>query len=399
MSLSLKNRQVDVMLALLKKQLKIIGWTIISLAGLTVILVTIILAFFGTLYFLFNKVLYKPIITPLDISSLPITRTDKAGQSSHLKIINQTNIATGYGHRPSILINGTNAIIAPTFSDQINILDNENAQTPFLLGSYKVPFSSGVWDIKIQGHYAYIVMENGLNILDISKPDHLKIIGTYPTQNDITHLGIDHDRVYLFDKDEGLNILDISNPIVPRLIQYFKNEDISFIKEIAYNYPVLYFWGCNSIHTFDFSDPNHPQKIMPFNTKYDSCPYELYPLSNQFTVFNQIALMNEVYNSEGMKYNLTVLDVSNPNNPLYLHYFDNWCQNCIFGGDSQKFIYFQMGNTLHLMDFSNPRAPVELGYYMFPFDDSDTWYISIGKENLIYVMDKNYNFYTLQYTP
>ena len=387
------------MRSLLRKQLKIIGWTIIGLAGLTIILIAIILLFFGTFYFLFNKAIYQPIITPLDISSLPITKADEVGQAFHLKIINQTKIATSYGHRPSILINGTNAIIAPAFSDQINILDNKNTQTPFLLGSYKVPFSSGIWDIKIQGNYAYIVMENGLNILDLSKPDHLEIIGTYPTQYDITHLDIDHDRVYLFDKRKGLNILDVSNPTAPRLIKYFRNEDISFIREIAYNYPTLYFRGCNSIHPFDFSDPNHPQKIKPFNTKYNSCPYESYPLSNQFSLIDQIALMNEVYSSEGMKYNLTVLDVSNPNNPLYLHYFDNWCQNCIFGGDSQEFIYFQIGHTLHLMDFSNPKAPVELGYYTFPFEDSDAWYISIGKENLIYVMDKNHNFYSLQYTP
>lgn len=369
------------------------------------IAIVIVLAWFvglilGFFYFTSDEYSYNP--NPIDLN---LPKPIKTG-SSHIKLISKNNLGQ-LSHSPAIIFTNVNVHFFPDFaSDKLYLLDNsENIK---IQDTYGIPQNTKFWDIKIQGHFIYIGTDDGLKIMDISNLIFSEIVGAFKTPNRIFQVVVKDNRTYMVDDQAGFYILDTSNIAHPQLISYFKRLfNIYQIDEMSVVENLVYVNDCSTISILDISDTSNPKLRSSYEPRYGFCPTANHTYGNQVDVIDHLVFMNESYKSgidPVINSHLSLLDVSDPSQPVYLgsSTLDSnvWSENASFVGVTSKLVYLRSFNNINLIDFSNPKAPVELGYYELP-DESPyyKWNISLGENNLIYVLDEDFNFYTLKYEP
>jgi hypothetical protein len=72
-------------------------------------------------------------------------------------------------------------------------------------------------DIKVSGSYAYVAMDGGIAVVDISTPASPSVAATYATTNPVYSLDLVGTTLYAASGNTGLIILDISTPASPSL--------------------------------------------------------------------------------------------------------------------------------------------------------------------------------------
>jgi hypothetical protein len=168
-------------------------------------------------------------------------------------------------------------------------------------------FSGSLRDIVVRGEFAYIAdYSNGLVIFDVSDPySPLKLSGTEPENGDIVSVEIEGDYAYCAARFGGLIVYDISDPANPFITgQVTEIGNISYVKKIG-NYAYVYpYYGSGLL--FDISDPSNPQELdVPIG----------------FSV-------KEIHTAQGFAFcisiteGLSIYDVTNPGNPIYLSGYD-----------------------------------------------------------------------------
>jgi len=105
-------------------------------------------------------------------------------------------------------------------SCELIIADVRDPAQPSEVGRYAFP--GGAWDVAISQHLAYVAVgyapnekEDGLYVLDVSKPTEPMLVGTYPVTG-ATGLAVAGDTVYL--RAEGylqvVSVIDPSDPVL-----------------------------------------------------------------------------------------------------------------------------------------------------------------------------------------
>lgn len=341
-------------------------------------------------------ILDSPEVFHPSVLDLPITKPIHFGQSHHIELVRQIG-GNNSGNTTSVAFEGSKVLISK-LDGSLYILSVSEPSQPYVVGSSKLPADSVVICVKMQGNFVYLGMKDGLHVLDISDSANPTTVFIYKTMGWLQHIAVNNTRAYLVDKNDGLYILDITNPAHPNLLGYYKTiNGINFIKDIAIAGKYVYLVA-KAIHIMDMSNPSNIKEAGSFT------PYYGFDDDNgkeKIAVYENIAFLNEGYKKSFdpvfMSY-LTILDISNPTKPTYIVSY-NWCRECTIGGSSPDFLYLLMNNELHLVDFSSPRDLIDLGYFGLPSENIYEWYANIGKENTIYVVDDQSNFYSLQYTP
>jgi hypothetical protein len=377
-----------------------ISWVITIFVVIVIVFAWFVALIIGFIYFTSDEYSYNP--SPINLN---LPKFSKTG-SSHIKLISKNNLGQ-LNHSPAIIFTNVNVHFFPDFtSDKLYLLNNsENIK---IQDTYDVPQNTNFRDIKIQGHFIYIGTDDGLKILDISNFTFSKIVGAFNTPNRIFRVVVKDNRTYLVDDRAGFYILDTSDITHPQLISYFKRLfNIYQIDEISIVENLVYVNDCSTISILDFSNISSPKLISSYKPRYGFCPTANHAYGNHVAVIDHLVFMNEAYKSgvdPVIDSHLSLLDVSNPSQPVYLgsSTLDSniWSENASFIGTTSKLVYLRSFNNINLMDFSNPKAPVELGSYELPDENPYyKWDISLGENNLIYVLDEDFNFYTLKYEP
>ncbi len=329
------------------------------------------------------------------ILELPIVHPVISGQALNIESVSQI-ADTKFGNTWLAAI-GEKYVFIYDIDDNQLIIDISQPTNPRFLSQYKPPNDRMILDAEVHGKLAFLGTENGFEILNISLPKIVETVGTYQTPDRIKYVSINDNRAYLIDIDDGFYILDITAPNLPTLLAYHeKLLGIKHISDIVANGNYVYLVGEN-VYIIDMSVPLNPIKVGSYTPQY-GFEHSAEPM---ISVASKYAFLNEGYKKSLdpiIVSRLTVMDISNPAEPSYVASY-NWCEYCFVGGVSADLVLLQMGNEVHLVNFSKPNAPIEVAYYGLPKRDKYGWFSYFGSNNYLYLVDDESGFYSLHYSP
>ncbi len=234
----------------------------------------------------------------------------------------------------------------------------------------------------IQGKYLYVGVYTNLYILDISNPAFVNIVGRlfdvglmYPEK-----LEVHGKYAYsLSTASEGkLVITDISNPSAPRIVGQYRNDSRlisgssagSLYMSGRYAYVPTY----DYLNIIDISNSSNPK--MANSMQYDSLS------ASDIKVQGRYAYVSS-YDYDFV----TIIDVSNPLNPVYVgNYTDT---NNLDGANSLyvsgSYAYVTAANkfSISILNISNPSSPQLVGTYSNALLENPKKVVVYGKYALV----------------
>ncbi len=227
-------------------------------------------------------------------------------------------------------------------SSRFRIIDVADPTAPFLAastahGSYRI------YDVDIDGDYAYVASVNGLSIVDISTPASPVTVGGVTTPGWTISVIKEGDYVYLGAfSSGGLEIIDVSNPADPVLVGSYDTPGsayyVSYVKGYIYLSDNA---ATNGMLIFDVSDPTDPQLVNTLSTS---------GVSGFVATKGDIAYMNT---AGGMH----IYDVSDPATPVLLATSSLAASSYAPITISGDVLYTASGSQAKIIDISNPTAP------------------------------------------
>jgi hypothetical protein len=99
-------------------------------------------------------------------------------------------------------------------SSNLAVVDVTNLQAPVLAAQLATPASAN--DVRVVGSIAYMALDSGLLLVDVSDPAHPAALANLSIANgQQVRLAVGGTLVYLADLDFGLHIVDVSDPLHP----------------------------------------------------------------------------------------------------------------------------------------------------------------------------------------
>jgi hypothetical protein len=275
-----------------------------------------------------------------------------------------------------VTINGDYAYVA-VLENGLQVIDISDPTNPNVIGSYyDIPLKT-IQDIAIKGNYAYVANQhNGLLVIDISDPSQPKYAGVYDTPGVAMGVALNGNYAYVADGNMGLQVLDITDPAHPELAGSFESlSTYMYSVSVKDSYAYVLSQGLEII---DISDPTQPLHIGS--------------LTLGGTHGEIIVRDDYVYVSgEG----LISIDVSDPANPRIVGNYKSWAVPYIPPGNytysSQVFwgldisgnYAYLTGNTLQMIDITDPTNLRWVGSYNTP---GKIYSIDVN-ENYAYIAD------------
>lgn len=138
-----------------------------------------------------------------------------------------------------------------------------NPANPYFIGGIATCDTlGGIYDVFINGHYAYCAAAIGLRIIDISNPYNPISVAKCSLSTYCDHIYVSGDYAYIADYDGGrLWIIDVSNPYNPSPAGYYypiRVNDIYVAGDYAYLSDDHYGGG---VRIFDVSNPANPIEV------------------------------------------------------------------------------------------------------------------------------------------
>ena len=242
--------------------------------------------------------------------------------ATHPELQSYTQLENGVFSQ--FLINGNRIYFSVTDNpwdeshSQLFVMDFTDPQSPELSEFWGV--DDFVQDIFITGDIAYILVREDILILNISDPDNIELMSTFP------------------DESFGGN-----NRIIVE-------GDVAYV--LDYNYVVC----------LDVSDLENIQIMGEVFTE-GGCVVTIYDLSKVGDVLYFAEKLDWCDGSPTDGY-VNAIDVGDPNNPVFLGRNEAWSSKFPTGiepiGES---ILVSLGKGLKVMDYSDPEFPVEIGEF------------------------------------
>jgi hypothetical protein len=143
---------------------------------------------------------------------------------------------------------GNVGYMAQSSYDCIRSIDLSNPNSPSLLGTYTdetdVHYRLAVYD-----HYAYVVGNDGLTIVDIADPRNMQQIGFFNRNLGNVQIAVYDHFAYLQDRNEQLIALDLSDPTAPVVVG--TNGLNEFCTDMKGDNGTLYVTTGNKLYLFD----------------------------------------------------------------------------------------------------------------------------------------------------
>jgi hypothetical protein len=185
-----------------------------------------------------------------------------------------------------------------------------------------------------------------------------RLLGSYPTSREAPNVFVLNGIAYIANGEDGVRILDVSDPSQPLEIGHYpleNTQNIIVVDDIAYvveqgllkdNMALK-----DKLVILDVQSPANPQYL----GEYQPDSYTHQSLSNM-AVFDQV-----VYLTFSDK--MIAVDASEPAQPVMVgeySFFSNISSPGVVVVDG---IAFLQANELHVVNFRDPAAPVEIGGY------------------------------------
>ncbi len=223
-------------------------------------------------------------------------------------------------------------------------------QPPFGLNSWNVDLvgmtGGAVYDVAVQGNYAYCANGVGLVVLDVSVPESPRWTGGLMLLEGGWRVTAVPPYVYLGDIVGGFYVIDVSAPQQPRVVGYCDtgNRDRG-IQKIALSGSYAYL-ACRSrgLQVMDISDRRNPRLVSSLS--FSGYVYD---------VFIAGSLAYIAAGEEGLQ----VVDISNPLAPQkigsYIPDITNFNARAVSVSGARA--YLAGANGVVVLDVSNPQQP------------------------------------------
>lgn len=264
---------------------------------------------------------------------------------------------------------------------------------------------SSLYDVEINGNYAYCCLDPGLVILDITDIEEPSFLNRLYIPGDNRNIILANRCAYIFGDDDKLRIINISEPENPWLISEISID--ADVENIWIDENYIYAAAANlGMLIIDISDPYAPEIISRFDTDgltkaivvrgdiaYIS-ERHIYPESRPFQVVNVIdrynpSLVGYITEDIGWNYDLIIdgdyaylanssegliiIDISNGTHPeIITHMEGTTGPRNLFKRDDLMFMDYSY-DSLQVFDVSMPASPelvglCEIGVYIRDFD-------------------------------
>lgn len=312
---------------------------------------------------------------------LPITESINPNSSFGLMSVYQSDKDVDYADE--IIIEGTRAYVLDSNEASIYILDISFPESPKVENIYKN--TEGFYrNMKVQENYLYL--DTGVfkifDVTDVKKPVE---IWQFNPDSPIKSIDPSGDYVYVTDS-RNLYVIDIGNPQAIKLAKTIKNfNNLDYIEYVTVSENLL-FMVYEGLYIFDVSVPAKPVQI------------GFYGLPLGVDYFDNVVISNETAWVRG-KYrdvfgdwqgHVLLLDISNPYKPTLITTYDHYP----FAISNEIICFYDSstnGESFHLMDFSNPSQPIELGYISGIYSSLGYPDAIVKNRDSIYIYAANYS--------
>ncbi|MCF6322724.1 MAG: FG-GAP-like repeat-containing protein [Gammaproteobacteria bacterium] len=227
-------------------------------------------------------------------------------------------------------------------NSRFRVIDVSDPSAPLLVAS-TAHNNSRIYDVDIDGNYAYVASVNGLSIVDITNPTSPVTVGGVTTPGWTISVVKVGNYAYLGAlASGGLEIIDVSNPAAPVLVGSYDTPGTAFYVSYIKGYVYLSDnTAANGMLIFDVSDPTDPQLVNTLSP--DGIP--------GFVVAKgDIAYMNTLGG-------LHIYDVSDPTTPILLTVSSLVASSYAPITVNGDLLYTASGNQARVLDISNPTSP------------------------------------------
>lgn len=121
------------------------------------------------------------------------------------------------------------------------------------------PNAPSAWAVTLDDETAYLSLDNGIQVLDVSDPSDPRPIGRYDHSERAMQTVLRDDLLYAAF-DDGLRVLDVEDPTAPRLIGHVDTP--SYARDVALGDSQVYVADLTGgLVVVDVTDPSAPRKL------------------------------------------------------------------------------------------------------------------------------------------
>jgi hypothetical protein len=244
------------------------------------------------------------------------------------------------------------------------ILDIADPSAPILLSKYCPSESAStgqVRDVDVSENLALVAVgSEGLQVVDISRPAHPILVGSYRDCEawDIAVL----DSLAFVSCSEELLVLNVADPHSPDSIAIFGeargvNKDLRlFDSLLVSSWAFIYDdWGSTEYYVgfsiYNVSDPGNPTPLGGESRE------SFYLMSPTTIIWDTLALMFNPYPG------IEVFDISDLTDPIWIKTLSSQGARELYRQDSLLFIPSLDYPGVHILDISNPARPLKIAHY------------------------------------
>jgi hypothetical protein len=240
---------------------------------------------------------------------------------------------------------------------ELIVLDVSDPLDPQWIASLDLEWGSGQ-DIAVDGQYAYLAA-NGLVVVDVSDPSNPKEVYAYTLDTRALDIKIKEHYVYLAGLENGLLIFDVSDPSQPELVSqievsYGDPDESAYGSVRAVNVAEQYAYVVGEandrfVEVQDISDPTSPRVVGHYMPEPRHGPHDI-------VVQGRYAYLN------GRRLTIDIIDISDPLTlrPVGSVKTLGLAQRYVVDGD---YVYVANIGNINVIDVSNPEKPRVVGFY------------------------------------
>ncbi len=236
-------------------------------------------------------------------------------------------------------------------------------------------FWDGAYEIVVRGDLAYIAAGSaGLQILDISDPENIEIVGFWDGNPGLA-TGVFIRDNYAFLACSGLIIIDIENPAQPFQSGAVDTKDFTYGAVHAERDYVLLGAG-EIMYIIDISNMHSPEIIADYDFRWNWI--------RDINVKDHVAYVCTYSNG------LFSLDISDAYNPVYLDGYGSDALKIVIYNDLAILTHGNFADGISIVDISNPDELTEVSYINGRFRSSDV------SDNFLFAVEHDLKAYNIR---
>ncbi|MHA1927765.1 MAG: hypothetical protein ACTSV2_04190 [Candidatus Thorarchaeota archaeon] len=238
------------------------------------------------------------------------------------------------------------------YEDGLLVLNVSDPTSPSLLGSYNP--GGQAMEVVVEGNLAYMGWSihpyQGFRIINVTDPKSPKLISFYDEYNSIPwNLEIDGNVAYLSCEAQGLRILNITDPREPEILR-ISVPGVIHARGIAVESDYFYITGSsNGLKVVNISNPS-----------------QAYTISSSSSLGTGGVCIDGNYAYVGMaeNYQLSIVDITDPTNPVHIWYQDTPGYVYDLKVDGEYLYVATSAADLHIYKIADVITPEFTGEYL-----------------------------------